>query len=154
MPAYRSGVSVARVHLSPCGASHDLQDADPAATFGYVARELDRRGLEFLFVREPSRADTLRPEIKRAFGGMVIGNDGYDADAAQDALESGTADALAFAWASLPHPTFPSASPAKQPGTLSTPRPSTAMAPCVQKFHSIAKLIIRTILGLKPILFM
>jgi len=95
------------VHLSPRGASHDLQDADPAATFGYVARELGRRGLAFLFVREPRRPDALRPEIKRAFGGVVIGNDGYDANAAQEVLESGTADALAFGVGFIATPDLP-----------------------------------------------
>jgi 2,4-dienoyl-CoA reductase-like NADH-dependent reductase (Old Yellow Enzyme family) len=40
------------VHLSPRGDSHDMGDSDPAATFGYVARELGKRKISFLCVRE------------------------------------------------------------------------------------------------------
>src|SRR6202012_4840284 len=39
------GASRVGVPLAPRGDSHDMGDSDPAATFGYLVRELDRRGL-------------------------------------------------------------------------------------------------------------
>ena len=40
------------MHLAPRGDAHDMGDSNPLATFGYVARELGRRRLAFLCVRE------------------------------------------------------------------------------------------------------
>ena len=40
------------LHLAPRSDSHDMKDSDPAATFGYVAREAGKRGLAFLCARE------------------------------------------------------------------------------------------------------
>jgi len=84
------------VHLSPRGASHDIHDADPAATFGYVASELGKRNVAFLFIREPLREDALFPELKRRFGGVVIANQGFDAVQATESVRSESADAVAF----------------------------------------------------------
>src|SRR5450432_4057776 len=39
------------MHLAPRAGSNDMGDSNPAATFGYVARELGRRGIAFLCVR-------------------------------------------------------------------------------------------------------
>jgi len=47
------------------------------ATFGYVARELGRRGLGFLFSREYFGPDRLGPQLKRQFGGVYIANERY-----------------------------------------------------------------------------
>jgi hypothetical protein len=44
------------VHLAPRGDAHTMGDSDPAATFGYVARELGRRKIAFIFTRESIRA--------------------------------------------------------------------------------------------------
>jgi 2,4-dienoyl-CoA reductase-like NADH-dependent reductase (Old Yellow Enzyme family) len=95
------------VHISPNGGSHDIQDADPAATFGHVASELGRRGIAFLFVREPEGPNALRPQIKRTFGGVVIANQGMDASSAQAALDAGSADAVAFGVGFIANPDLP-----------------------------------------------
>lgn len=95
------------VHLSPRGGSHDISDADPAATFGHVARELGRRGLAFLFVREPAGPDGLRPALKREFGGVVIANQGLDAASAAELVGSGEADAVAFGVGFIANPDLP-----------------------------------------------
>ena len=41
------GASRVGMHLAPRGDAHGISDADPAATFGYIARETGRRGLAF-----------------------------------------------------------------------------------------------------------
>ena len=40
------------MHLAPRGDAHDMGDSDPAATFGYVARELGKRRIAFICARE------------------------------------------------------------------------------------------------------
>ncbi|CAG9180328.1 alkene reductase [Cupriavidus pampae] len=84
------------VHLAPRSPSHSMADANPAETFGYVARELGKREIGFLFVRETRGEGALLADLKRQFGGVVIANDGFDLDAAQAALDDGSADAVSF----------------------------------------------------------
>lgn len=84
------------VHLSPCGTAHDISDSDPEALFGYVARELGKRGVAFLFVREAPGHEDLTAHIRREFGGNIIVNQGYTRERAEAALAEGRADAVAF----------------------------------------------------------
>jgi 2,4-dienoyl-CoA reductase-like NADH-dependent reductase (Old Yellow Enzyme family) len=84
------------MHLAPRADSHDMGDSDRTATFTYVARELGKRNLAFICAREARRADSLGPRLKDAFGGVYIGNEGFDKASAEKALADGTADAVAF----------------------------------------------------------
>jgi 2,4-dienoyl-CoA reductase-like NADH-dependent reductase (Old Yellow Enzyme family) len=84
------------MHLAPRCDAHGMGDSNPAATFGYVARELGRRGLAFLCLREAERADSLEPMIKREFGGVVMANEKFTLESAEKIVASGTADAVAF----------------------------------------------------------
>ncbi|MCM3755292.1 alkene reductase, partial [Bacillus licheniformis] len=52
------------VHLAPRGDAHTMGDSDPAASFGYVARELGRRKIAFIFTRESYSGDQLSPRLK------------------------------------------------------------------------------------------
>ncbi len=84
------------MHIAPRGDAHGMGDSNPAATFGYVARELGRRKLAFLFARESQAPGRLGPELKRAFGGVYIANEGLTREQADQLLRSGEADAVAF----------------------------------------------------------
>jgi 2,4-dienoyl-CoA reductase-like NADH-dependent reductase (Old Yellow Enzyme family) len=90
------GPSRVGMHLAPRADVHSMGDSDLAATFGYVARELGRRRMAFLCVREHMAADSLGPRFKAAFGGIYIANEGFTATTAQAALDAGWADAVAF----------------------------------------------------------
>lgn len=93
------------VHLSPRGQAHSMHDSQPVELFHYVARELGRRHLAFLFVREAPRPDRLLPDIKRLFGGPVIINDGLEGLAdSQRLLDQGHADAVSFGRAFIANP--------------------------------------------------
>lgn len=92
------------MHLSPRGDAHDMGDSDPAATFGHVARELGRRGIAFLCVREHEAPDSIGPQLKQAFGGAYIANEGYTQQSAQAALDAGRADAVAFGKLAIANP--------------------------------------------------
>ncbi|MED5610616.1 alkene reductase [Pseudomonas sp. JH-2] len=84
------------VHLAPRMDSHDMGDADPLATFGYVARELGKRGIAFICTREKEGPDSIGPKLKEIFGGPYIANERFTKASANEWLASGKADAVAF----------------------------------------------------------
>ncbi len=84
------------VHLRPRGEEHDMGDSSPKAIFGYVADELAKRKIAFIFVREIEADDSLLGEIKRRFGGPVIANELMSKNDGERLIDAGHADALAF----------------------------------------------------------
>jgi len=84
------------LHIAPRGDAHDMGDSDLAATFGYVARAMRQRGIAFLMAREHVAPDRLGPDLKAAFGGVYIANEGLDLERAQALLAAGDADAVGF----------------------------------------------------------
>ena len=92
------------VHLAPRCDAHDMGDKDPAATFGYVARELGKREIAFICTREHFNAPVLTPVLKQAFGGCVVANEQLTRESAGELLEKGTADAAAFGRAYIANP--------------------------------------------------
>ena len=84
------------LHLAPRGDSHDMGDSDPRALFTHVAREMGQRGLAFLALREHVADDSLLGDIRAAFGGPVIANEGLTPDSAAELVREGRADAVAF----------------------------------------------------------
>jgi 2,4-dienoyl-CoA reductase-like NADH-dependent reductase (Old Yellow Enzyme family) len=84
------------VHLAPRADAHTMGDSNLAATFGHVARELGKRKIAFIAAREHEAADSLGPQLKKAFGGVFIANEGFTKDSAQAIIERGDADAVAW----------------------------------------------------------
>lgn len=95
------------VHLAPRGDAHDMGDSDASGLFLHVARELGQRKLAFLCARESHDHPPIGPEMKDAFGGVFIANEGFDADSAHDAVTSGHADAVAFGKPAIANPDLP-----------------------------------------------
>lgn len=91
------GAGCVGVHLSPRGDLHDMHDSDPAALFAHVATELGRRRIAFLCLRERPGPDSLMPAMRKAFGGRIIANEGFDRESANEALARDDVDAVAFA---------------------------------------------------------
>ena len=101
------GASRVAMHLAPRGDAHDMGDSHPAATFGYVARELGRRRLAFICARESLGANRLGPELKKQFGGLYVANESHTRDSAEQLLEKGEADAVAFGKLFIANPDLP-----------------------------------------------
>ena len=95
------------MHLAPRCDAHDMHDSNPAATFGYVATELGKRGLAFLCAREYYGPDRLGPQLKRQFGGAYIVNEKYTREMADQVIASGEADAAAFGQLFIANPDLP-----------------------------------------------
>ena len=84
------------MHLAPRGDVHGISDANPAETFGYVARELGKRKIAFLMAREYEAAGWLGPRLKDEFGGVYIANEKFSFATANEVVERGDVDAVAF----------------------------------------------------------
>lgn len=95
------------MHLSPRCDTHSMGDSNPAATFGYLARELGRRKLAFLFLRESLDEPRLAPQLKSAFGGPVIANEDLTFATANALLARGEADAAAWGKLFIANPDLP-----------------------------------------------
>lgn len=117
------GVGRVGVHLAPRADLHDMGDANRAETFGYVARELGRRGIAFLCTREKEDANSLTPQLKQAFGGVVIANERFTKEQANRWLAEGKADAVAFGVPFIANPDLPARLAADAP--LNEPHPDT-----------------------------
>jgi 2,4-dienoyl-CoA reductase-like NADH-dependent reductase (Old Yellow Enzyme family) len=114
------------MHLAPRSDIHDMRDSNPTATFGYVARELGKRGLAFLCAREYFGPDRLGPQLKKEFGGVYIANEKYTKEKADQVIQSGEADAVAFGQLFIANPDLPVRFAKNAP--LNTPDPTTYYA--------------------------
>ena len=95
------------MHLAPRRDAHDMGDSNPVATFGYVARELGKRGIAFIFAREAVGEDSLGPLLKKEFGGAFIANEKMTVETAERLLTAGNADAIAFGLWFIANPDLP-----------------------------------------------
>jgi 2,4-dienoyl-CoA reductase-like NADH-dependent reductase (Old Yellow Enzyme family) len=115
------------MHLAPRRDAHDMGDSQPADTFGYVARELGKRGIAFICAREAIGDDSLRAYLKKEFGGVYIANEKLTRESAQGLIESGGADAVAFGVWFIANPDLPQR--LKQDAPLNQPRPELFYSP-------------------------
>ncbi|MEJ7805469.1 MAG: alkene reductase [Telluria sp.] len=95
------------MHLAPRSDSHDMSDSNPQATFGYVAHELGKRGIAFICAREGLGDDRLGPYLKQEFGGVYIANEKLTKESAEQLVQSGEADAVAFGKWFIANPDLP-----------------------------------------------
>jgi 2,4-dienoyl-CoA reductase-like NADH-dependent reductase (Old Yellow Enzyme family) len=115
------------MHLAPRRDAHDMGDSTPLETFGYVARELGKRGIAFICAREALGDDRLGPQLKEAFGGVYIANEKLTKEAAEQLLTGGEADAVAFGQWFIANPDLPER--LKRNAPLNPPRPDKYYAP-------------------------
>jgi 2,4-dienoyl-CoA reductase-like NADH-dependent reductase (Old Yellow Enzyme family) len=115
------------MHLAPRGDAHDMGDSNPAATFGYVARELGRRRIAFICARESLGEQRIGPQLKAAFGGSYIANEKFTQASAGQVLAAGEADAVAFGVPFLANPDLPERF--RRNAALNQPDQSTFYAP-------------------------
>lgn len=115
------------MHLAPRGDSHGISDSDREATFSYAARELGRRKIAFIAAREHVGPDSLGPNLKRIFGGVFVANEALDLNTAQELLDEGKADAVAFGKLFIANPDLPWRFRKHAP--LNRPEPNTFYAP-------------------------
>ena len=126
------GGSRVGLHLAPRGDAHSMGDSNPTQTFGYVAREVGRRGIAFICAREGLGAHRIGPILRREFvaanpNGKYIANEGFTRESAQQVLDAGEADAVAFGKLFIANPDLPQR--LEQAAALNAPRPELFYAP-------------------------
>jgi 2,4-dienoyl-CoA reductase-like NADH-dependent reductase (Old Yellow Enzyme family) len=114
------------MHLAPRGDAQSMGDSNPAATFGYIARELGKRGIAFICAREHLGEGRIGPQLKKAFGGVYIANEGFTKETAEQVLKAGEADAVVFGKLFLANPDLPERFGLNAP--LNQPNPDTFYA--------------------------
>ncbi len=93
------------VHLAPRGDEHDMGDANPLETFGYVMQELGQRQIAFFFTREYLAEDSISLDMKaRSNGVPYIANMRLSREDALELLASGKAEAVSFGKAYIANP--------------------------------------------------
>jgi len=95
------------MHLAPRGDAHAMGDSNPLASFGYVAEQLGKRGIAFIFTRESLGDNRISPELKKRFGGVLIANEAFSRETAQQVLDAGEADAVSFGKIFIANPDLP-----------------------------------------------
>lgn len=102
------------VRLSPSSTFNDMQDSNPLGTFGYVAEALNRFGLAYLHIIDPSESDLRHggtalatSELRSRFQGPLIVNGGYNRERGDAILASGGADLVSFGVLFLANPDLP-----------------------------------------------
>ena len=114
------------LHLAPRGDQYTMGDSNPLGTFGYVAEQMRHRKIAFLCTREYEGSDSISPQLKKIFGGVLIANEKFTKDTAEAAINSGRADAVAFGQLFIANPDLPERFRLNEP--LNTPDPSTFYA--------------------------
>jgi N-ethylmaleimide reductase len=105
------------VRLSPSSIFNGMLDSDPDRTFGYAAEELRKLGIAYLHLIEPridgnvAISSDLPPvaaaRLKKIFKGTVMAAGGFEPDSAEEIIEKGNADIVAFGRHFISNPDLP-----------------------------------------------
>lgn len=99
------------VRISPLNSFNDMIDSDAIGLATWLAGELNHYSLAYLHLMRADffgqqKGDVVTP-VRAAYQGILIGNMGYSAEEANQAIASGQLDAVAFGTSFLANPDLP-----------------------------------------------
>ncbi|MEI6746622.1 MAG: alkene reductase [Methylococcaceae bacterium] len=99
------------IRISPLNSFNSMIDSDPVALSTWLAKRLNDFNLAYLHVMradfyQQQTGDVLTP-IRKNYKGVLIGNMGYDAKEAEEAVTAGKLDAVSFGTNFIANPDFP-----------------------------------------------
>lgn len=99
------------VRLSPRIPYNDMSDSNLEQTYMYAVEALESRNVGILHFMEPGTlpegAKPLAPGARQRFSGIFVLNVGYDRKSAEQALQTGLADAVTFGTLFISNPDLP-----------------------------------------------
>ncbi len=102
------GAAHTGLRLSPMNGYQSMFDSNLEGLFTHAAKELQRFHLAFLHVRETSNKPlTITRAMRQVYDGVMVGNDAYDFTRAENVLEEGLLDAVAFGLKFIANPDLP-----------------------------------------------
>lgn len=100
------GADRVAVRLGPSGTFGNMSDSDPKLLFGYAAEQLNKLGIAYLHIIEPrikgsyEEKEGIEPvasmHLRQIFKGMIISAGGFDRTGAENILQKGDTDLVAF----------------------------------------------------------
>ena len=107
------------LRISPLNSYNSMIDSDPVGVTTYIAQQCSTRGIAYLHMMradffQAQQGDVMTP-ARQHFKGVLIGNMGYTADEAEQAISEGKLDAVAFGVPFLANPDLPARIAAKAP---------------------------------------
>lgn len=99
------------LRLSPLNSFNSMRDSDPVGLITWLAQHLNDFHLAYLHVMRSDflgeqKADVMTP-AREHYKGVLVGNMGYSAEEAEEAIASGKLDAVAFGVPFLANPDLP-----------------------------------------------
>ncbi len=115
------------LRISPLNSYNSMLDSDPVALATFVARRANEYKLAYLHVMrsdffQQQKGDVMTP-VRAAYQGVLVGNMGYSAEEAEQAIATGKLDAVAFGTSFLANPDLPAR--IKAGAALNEPDPAT-----------------------------
>ena len=111
------------LRISPLNSYNGMVDTDPLFLANWLATKLNDSDLAYLHVMRgdffQEQTGDVMAVVRSAFRGVLIGNMGYGAEEAEEAIASGQIDAVAFGTSFLANPDLPARFLAKS--ELNTP---------------------------------
>ena len=105
------------VRIAPSGSWNGVSDSNPQALFAHVAEQLNRFSLAYLHIVEPrvkgnivlveGQAPVAAEQLRKIFKGKIVSTGGYEPDTAEQVVEKGDADAVAFGRHFIANPDLP-----------------------------------------------
>jgi N-ethylmaleimide reductase len=107
------------LRLSPLNSYNSMKDSDPVALTTYMAQQCDSRGIAYLHMMRADFLGEQKGDVMTAarhhFKGVLIGNMGYTAEEAEQAIQESKLDAVAFGTSFLANPDLPARFAVKAP---------------------------------------
>lgn len=119
------------VRISPLNSYNSMQDSDPQGLTAWLAARLNEYRLAYLHVMRADflgqqQGDVMTP-ARANYKGVLIGNMGYSAEEAEQAIATGKLDAVAFGTPFLANPDLPARF--RLGARLNNPDPATFYTP-------------------------
>ncbi|MEO5797055.1 MAG: alkene reductase [Rhodoferax sp.] len=125
------GADKVGLRLSPLNSYNSMQDSDPLALISFLADKLNAFKLAYLHVMRADFFGVQKGDVlsiaREKYQGVLVGNMGYTAEEAEEAISAGKLDAVAFGTSFLANPDLPARIQLKAP--LNTPDQNTFYTP-------------------------